>query len=722
MTLLNAHGEEMPILWRSTPNHRPNRVFRALSLVVGVALVTIGNLPGALPAEAAPNPTPPINNLAKTPYLGWNTYYGQGAAINERTMRESVDAIVSRGLKKAGYEYVWIDGGWWDGTRDAAGAISTNPAQWPGGMKAVADYVHSKGLKAGIYTDAGTNGCGGVNQGSFGHYQQDFNQFAAQGYDAVKVDFCGARAQNLNPADTYAKVRDALLGNSSHRPMLLNICNPFVSYTGAPAGESAHDSWQFGPSTGNSWRTDTDVGYSHDIQFTNVLRNLDNNNAHPEAAGPGHWNDPDYLGPELGMTPNQAEAQFALWAISAAPLILGSDVRTVSDATIAMLTNPEVLAINQDPLGIQGVPISTVGDSQVYVKQLANGDRAVALLNRGPAPQVISTDAKAVGLRPAGGYTMRDVLRHSSSSTGGAIAANVPAESVAMFRVSAGSVARDIPPSTSLLPVAVPPAYPGSDLLIAIPGVPLQVTAGIRNDGLQPLLNVALTLQTPDGWGSAPAGPVVVGTLAPGASITRQWTVTAPSDAQPAVAAALTVNTAYQWSPRQADGRRGNRPRLVDAQAASTTSVHVVPPAPTTTMALSDQPWLRATSGWNVAQANAEVGGGPMRLGTTTYANGIGVASPSIVDYYLGRHCSALSATIGIDDVARGGLGGTAVFRIVGDGRVLFDSGVVAQSATQDIAVNLTGVGVVTLDVGDAGDGGGNDRADWANVQVTCAP
>jgi len=694
------------------------------------ALVVVGTLPVTQAASAAeadvqhrqvltePNRTPPINDLAKTPYLGWNTYYGQGGAINAQTMRESADAIVSRGLKDAGYNYVWIDGGWWKGSRGADGNIAVNPQQWPNGMKDVADYIHSKGLKAGIYTDAGIDGCGGTNDGSYGHYQQDFDQFAAWGYDAVKVDFCGGRKQNLNPADTYAKVRDALLGNSSNRPMLLNICNPFVSYTGAPPGESAHDSWTFGPSTGNSWRTDTDVGYHNDIKFVNVLRNLDNNNAHPEAAGPGHWNDPDYLGPELGMSSNQSEAQFAIWAISAAPLILGSDVRKVSDATIQMLTNREVLAINQDTLGIQGVPMVTNGNTQVYVKRLANGDRAVALLNRGQTPQVISTDAKAVGLPAADSYTMRDVLRHATYSTGGTIAATVPGESVAMFRVSDGGKVLSTSPSVPVLPVSVPPAYPGSDLLLAVPGEALPVTAGIRNDGVTPLRNITMTLGAPAGWTVEPTGPTTVRELDPDAFATSSWKVTPPDDAAPTSSAAITVDVAYQWHGVTADNRL---PRLIDERTSTTTNVRVVPPPPTTSMALSDHPWLRATSGWNVPHANAEVGGGPMRLGATTYQKGIGVASPSVVDYYLGGQCTGLSATVGIDNVARGGGGGTATFQVLGDGAVLHDTGLIAQSATQNVAVDLTGVDVLRLQVGDAGDGGYNDRADWANVQVTCA-
>src|SRR3954451_13525730 len=418
------------------------RVRRLITFAAGVLLVVA--LLGAPSSASALD-----NGLARTPYLGWNTYYGLGSSFNEQTIRDEADAIVNRGLKSAGYDYVWIDGGWWSGTRDGAGSITVDPGQWPHGMKAVADYIHSKGLKAGIYTDAGHDGCGGANQGSYGHYQQDADQFAAWGYDAVKVDFCGGTNLHLDPAKAYADFRDALLHNASGRPMLFNICNPFTPGAAGndypPLERSAWWSWTFGPKTGNSWRSDTDVGFVHSIQWPDVLRNIDVNDQHPEAAGPGHWNDPDYLGPELGMTADQAQAQFTLWAISAAPLIVGSDVRALSADTISMLTNRDVLAVDQDPAGIQGRSISRDGDAQVWMKPLTGGDRAVALLNRGDSPVTVETTADAVGMRRGARYTLRDLWTGRKTSTAGQIAASVAPGSAVLFRVSPGR-GDDLPP------------------------------------------------------------------------------------------------------------------------------------------------------------------------------------------------------------------------------------------------------------------------------------
>jgi alpha-galactosidase len=191
---------------------------------------------------------------------------------------------------------VWLNAGWWSGSRDAAGNITVSSSQWPTGMKELTDYLHSKGLLAGIYTDAGINGCAGPNEGSYGHYQQDANTFAAWRFDAIKVDYCGGTEMHLNPRTQYTEFSNAILHNSSHRPMIFNICNPFQPGEAGngyrPYQYSAYNSYSFGPQIANSGRTDTDVGFAHSIAFPDVLRNLAADAAHPSSAGPGHWNTP----------------------------------------------------------------------------------------------------------------------------------------------------------------------------------------------------------------------------------------------------------------------------------------------------------------------------------------------------------------------------------------------------------------------------------------------
>jgi alpha-galactosidase len=376
-----------------------------------------------------------------TPYMGWNTYYGVGGIFDEQTILSVAGALIDRGLATAGYRIVWLDFGWASGERDPNGELIVDRHQWPHGLAWLTAWLHARGLLAGIYTDAGTSGCHHQGVGSLGHYQQDANAFAAWGFDAVKVDFCGAGQQGLTPARQYTQFAAALANNASHRPMLLNVANFWVpgqiDGTRPSLADSAYSNYRWARRIAQSWRTDTDIGFTRDIKFVNVLRNLDHDAAHPRAAGPGRWNDPDYLGPELGMTAAEAQAQLTMWAIVAAPLILGSDPRSLSPATVAMLENRKVIAIDQDPLGVQGRPIQQEGSGQVWVKPLVGADRAVALLNRGATPLWITTSANAVGLSRARRYRIHDLWRHTSSTTSGTIKALVAPNSVVLYRVAA---------------------------------------------------------------------------------------------------------------------------------------------------------------------------------------------------------------------------------------------------------------------------------------------
>jgi alpha-galactosidase len=372
--------------------------------------------------------------------MGWNTYYGVGGVFDERTITSVAHALINRGLAPAGYRIMWLDFGWASGERDRRGELVVNAQQWPNGLKWLTAWLHQRGLLAGIYTDAGASGCSKRGVGSLGHYQQDANAFAAWGFDAVKLDFCGAGQAGVAPIPAYRQFAKALADNASHRQMLLNVCNFWVP--GQIDGkrpsfaDSAYANYRWAPRIAQSWRTDTDIGFTRDIQFKNVLRNLDRDAAHPKAARPGRWNDPDYLGPGLGMTASEAQAQFSMWAIVAAPLILGSDPRALSSTAIKMLKNRQVLAIDQDPLGIQGTAIHQDGTGQVWTKPLAGGDVAVALLNRGSVAQRITTRARRAGLSRAKAYRLHDLWAKSARTTTGVISADVPPHSVVLYRVT----------------------------------------------------------------------------------------------------------------------------------------------------------------------------------------------------------------------------------------------------------------------------------------------
>jgi alpha-galactosidase len=380
--------------------------------------------------------------LAPTPYMGWDTYLALGPRIDESIVLTQASRMISDGLQNAGYRYVWLDVGWWQGQRNSKGEITVDPAQWPHGMRWLTSTLHSAGFLVGLYTDAGRVGCGGAGQGSYGHYQQDADTFAAWGFDAVKVDFCGGGKMHLSPAEAYGAFHDALVHNYSHRPMLLSICDfrePGQSPGEPPYEESAFTSYTFGPSDGNSWRTDTDVGFPGIVGFSQVIRNLDADAAHPEAAGPGHWNDPDYLAADQGLSGAQFKTQLSMWAMVAAPLMVSDNLTTITRASLNALKNSEVLAIDQDPAGVQGRLLASSGEGQVWVKPLYDGQRAVALLNVGSNAQRIATSAAAIGMPPASSYRVRNLWSHTTATSRGAISAQVPGESTVLLRVEAGS-------------------------------------------------------------------------------------------------------------------------------------------------------------------------------------------------------------------------------------------------------------------------------------------
>jgi alpha-galactosidase len=412
----------------------------ATALMLALALAVAMALAASRPATARAQRTT-AGVLAATPYMGWDTYLAFGGQYSEATVLRQASELISLGLERRGFRYVWLDVGWWHGTRAQDGEITVNPSQWPHGLSWLTRTLHAAGFLVGLYTDAGPNGCGGAGEGSYGHYQQDVDTFAAWGFDAVKVDFCGGAEYHLDPATAYAAFHAAIAANSSHRPMLLSICDylqPEQYGEGRPLlEESAFASYSFGPSVGNSWRTDTDVGSPGDVSFTDVLRNMDADAAAPQAAGPGHWNDPDYLAPGQGMSASQFRTQLSMWAMLAAPLMVSDDLTKIGAASLAALENTEVIAIDQDPAGVQGTLLSTSGSAQVWVKPLIDGSRAVALLNRGSSPTHIETSASAVGLASAPSYAVRNLWTHDVSSTGGAISSEVPGDSTVLLRVSA---------------------------------------------------------------------------------------------------------------------------------------------------------------------------------------------------------------------------------------------------------------------------------------------
>jgi alpha-galactosidase len=354
-------------------------------------------------------------SLAPTPPMGWNSWNKFGCNVSDKLIREMADAVVSSGMQAAGYQYVNIDD-CWQVSRDASGTIVADPARFPSGIKALADYVHGRGLKLGIYTDAGTGTCE-KRPGSLNHEVQDAKTYASWGIDYVKIDWCNA--EGLDPEVQYAKLRDALA--NSGRPIVFSICNWGVKTP-----------WRWGPATGNLWRTTGDINDTYERMSLIGF----GQNGLEKFAGPGHWNDPDML--EVGnggMKRDEYRTHMALWAILAAPLLAGNDLRNMSSDTKELLLNSEVLAVDQDVKGVQGHRVWEEGPLEIWVKPLADGSHAVGLFNRSESATNMTLDLNSVGA-PASAK-LRDLLDHKDlGMVQNSYSAEVPKHGVVLLKVS----------------------------------------------------------------------------------------------------------------------------------------------------------------------------------------------------------------------------------------------------------------------------------------------
>jgi alpha-galactosidase len=375
-------------------------------------------------------------DLALTPPMGWNTWNKFGSNVREELIRQTADAMVSSGMKDAGYEYINIDDTW-QGERDRQGFIQPDPKRFPSGMKALADYVHSKGLKLGIYSDAGARTCAG-RAGSRGHEYQDAQRYAQWGIDYVKYDWCGC--EDLSAKGAYTTMRDALY--AAGRPMVFSICE---------WGNS--QPWEWGGEVGNLWRTTGDIYACFDCKEDHgtwyqwgVLQILDQQEGLREYAGPGHWNDPDMLEVGNGMAVNEDRAHFSMWCMLAAPLIAGNDLGNMSRETSEILLNKDVIAVDQDKLGIEAFRYSTDGTREVWFKPLADGDWAMCVLNRSTRPQKVFFDWKTEKVSDelsrrktafdTTGYRIRDLwTKQDLRTTGQPLNAELPGHDVLMLRL-----------------------------------------------------------------------------------------------------------------------------------------------------------------------------------------------------------------------------------------------------------------------------------------------
>jgi alpha-galactosidase len=368
------------------------------------------------------------STLAATPPMGWNSWNHFATKVTDADVRASADIIVSSGMRDAGYIYVNIDDSW-EAERDSSGVLHTN-SKFPD-MKALADYVHSKGLKIGIYSGPGPKTCGGY-AGSMGHEEQDARMYADWGIDYLKYDLCslneiiskeanGDRAKYLElEKAAYDRMHKAIVATG--RPIVYSLCQYGFDHV-----------WLWGTEVGgNLWRTTTDIQDNWNSMTAIGFQQT----GLEKYAGPGHWNDPDML--EVGnggMRPVEYRTHMTLWSILAAPLLAGNDLSKMTPETLSILTNKEVVAIDQDPLGKQGYRLSAVGPIEIWEKPLSGGAKAVALFNRGESVWPITLDLKSVGFSQ--GAKLRDLWAGKDvQSTNGSYTAPVPSHGAVLLRIS----------------------------------------------------------------------------------------------------------------------------------------------------------------------------------------------------------------------------------------------------------------------------------------------
>ncbi len=383
--------------------------------------------------EAKKESSAPTSQKQLTPLMGWASWNQYRVNISEDIIKKQTDALVSSGLKEAGYNFINIDDGFFGG-RDEQGNIIPHPTRFPNGMKMLADYIHSKGLKAGIYSDAGINTCAsywdkdtiGVGMGLYGHDRQDLTLMLQDwGYDFIKVDWCGGQWLDLDEETRYTEIANLI---KEIKPgTIYNICR-----------------WEFpgiwATSIADSWRISGDIRN----EFQSILHIIDLNADLWKHASPGHFNDMDMLQVGRGMSYEEDKAHFSMWCMMNSPLMAGNDLSTMTEQTLEILTNKEVIALNQDPLCYQARRIIDLGELEVWGKPLGStmsGEVAVTLLNRSEAPKSMEFELEAVGIDATQGYTYRDLwLKHTSETLSDtSLCFDVPAHGVVVLRLKGQS-------------------------------------------------------------------------------------------------------------------------------------------------------------------------------------------------------------------------------------------------------------------------------------------
>jgi len=393
------------------------------SVLRGAALCGVMTVAGILATPAQADET--SSALPQMGFNNWNSTHCR-AEFDEAMIRGIADKFISLGLRDAGYQYVNIDDCWANWQRDKDGRLQPNPKRFPSGIAALADYIHEKGLKFGLYSSAGTSTCEPLQEnrgfpGGLGHEKEDAKTFASWHVDYLKYDNCNN--QKVDARKRYTAMAEAL--RNSGRQIFFSMCEWGENKPWLWAGKDPVDA--------GSWRTTGDISDN----YASMLKIFKENVVLDQYARLGHWNDPDML--EVGnggMTDVEYRSHFSLWSIMAAPLLIGTDLRTIKPEALKILLNKDVIAIDQDPLGVQGKQVRDAGGIHVIVKPLKDGGRAVAVFNEGDKAQAVTVPATEIGLKAGGSYTMRDLWAHTEAKGDGSIKTTLEPHATVMYRIS----------------------------------------------------------------------------------------------------------------------------------------------------------------------------------------------------------------------------------------------------------------------------------------------
>ncbi|MEV0385341.1 NPCBM/NEW2 domain-containing protein [Nonomuraea sp. NPDC050643] len=648
---------------------------RTITAAAAAALLAMPFLP------VLPGPTSAASAASAEvgPPMGWSSRT-LGCSVSEQSVRQAADALAP--LTPLGYRYVIIDDCWLAPQRSGA-ALAPDPARFPGGVAALAAYVHGKGLKLGLSLSAGTKACAGGGPGSYRSEAADAAQVKAWGVDYVKYDWCSVPTADF-PGQNVQQIAQAL-----YPPMRQALGTDVTFAMNNEDGSTVP--WLWGKDAGaTTWRTNV---YNRPIadSYATMVDIWEFNQLRAEYAGPGSWADPDLVqAGRGGMTETEYRTQFTLWAMGAAPLILQADP---AKAPASVVANPKVIAVDQDRLGAHGRFVTTDGWYHVLSKPLDNGDRAIALFNESDRAATISTRL--------GGYRHRveELWSGAVSATTGELSAQVPAHAALLYRVGKGG--EEAPPLVTF--EADPPAFLGDDRPTVLePGVPGEIVTRVTNTGgTARLRSVEVTAQAPQGWRIEARTPARTGGLAAGDTFTVTWAVTPPA----------TPGT------HELTFRQGGQ---------SATAVVTVAKAPGPgRMYLSDLAWTSAKNHFGPVEKDASNGeraagdGRPLTIEGVRYAKGLGAHAPAEIEYYTAGRCSAVEFQAGIDDEV--GQAGSAGFEVWADGgRVAYSGLLTGAMPARKVTAPVEGARFVRLVATNGGDNATSDHADFADATITC--